>query len=81
MLVGHGRAARRWCSCPGVGIVVDGSRRWLGYGPLRMQPSEIAKIALLLFGADVLARRADSLADWRAWSPVLVVCGGARAAW
>ena len=60
---------------PGVGIVVDGSRRWLGSGPLRMQPSEIAKIALLLFGADVLARRADSLADWRAWSPVLVVGG------
>ena len=66
---------------PGIGIVVDGSRRWLGTGPLRVQPSEIAKIALLLFGADVLARRADSLADWRAWSPVLVVGGvlcGAR---
>jgi cell division protein FtsW len=60
---------------PGIGLVVDGSRRWLGSGPLRMQPSEIAKIALLLFGADVLARRADSLADWRAWSPVLVVGG------
>ncbi len=60
---------------PGIGIVVDGSRRWLGTGPLRVQPSEIAKIALLLFGADVLARRADSLADWRAWSPVLVVGG------
>ena len=36
------------CSCPGVGIVVDGSRRWLGVGPLRVQPSEIAKLALLL---------------------------------
>jgi cell division protein FtsW len=60
---------------PGVGIVVDGSRRWLGFGALRIQPSEIAKVALLLFGADVLTRRAGVLADWRAWSPVLVVGG------
>ena len=35
-----------------------------------MQPSELAKIALLLFCADVLTRRADSLHDWRAWRPV-----------
>ena len=61
---------------PGVGIVVDGSRRWLGVGPLRMQPSELAKIALLLFCAEVLTRRADSLSDWRAWTPVLTVGGG-----
>ena len=60
---------------PGVGIVVDGSRRWLGYGAMRMQPSELAKIALLLFSADVLTRRVDALSDWRAWSPVLVVGG------
>jgi cell division protein FtsW len=58
---------------PGVGIVVDGSRRWLGYGALRFQPSEIAKFALLLFGADVLTRRADGMRDWRTWSPILVV--------
>jgi cell division protein FtsW len=60
---------------PGIGIVVDGSRRWLGFGALRFQPSEIAKFALLLFSADVLTRRADATDDWRAWSPVLVVCG------
>jgi cell division protein FtsW len=60
---------------PGLGIVVDGSRRWLGYGSLRFQPSEIAKFALLLFGADVLTRRADSMHDPRAWTPVLVVGG------
>jgi cell division protein FtsW len=60
---------------PGIGIVVDGSRRWLGYGPMRMQPSELAKLALLLFGADLLTRRTESLSDWRAWSPVLTVGG------
>jgi cell division protein FtsW len=61
---------------PGVGIVVDGSRRWLGFSALRFQPSEVAKFALLLFGADLLTRRAEATHDWRAWSPILVVGGG-----
>lgn len=42
---------------PGVGIRVSGSTRWLGFGGLRMQPSELAKLGLLLFAADLLARR------------------------
>src|SRR5262245_8524360 len=58
---------------PGIGISVDGSRRWLGAGVLRLQPSEVAKIALLIYGADVLARRAHLLHDLRAWRPVLGV--------
>lgn len=50
---------------PGVGIRVSGSSRWLGAGPFRMQPSELAKLALLLFSADLLARRADRIREWR----------------
>lgn len=42
---------------PGMGIAVGGSTRWLGVGSWRMQPSELAKLGLLLFGADLLARR------------------------
>jgi cell division protein FtsW len=61
---------------PGVGIMVDGSRRWLGAGAIRVQPSELAKIALLCCGADTLSRRADKLDDWRQWRPVLLVLGG-----
>jgi cell division protein FtsW len=60
---------------PGVGIYVDGSRRWLGAGFLRMQPSELAKLALLVCAAEILARRADRLDDFRSWSPVLVIFG------
>jgi cell division protein FtsW len=60
---------------PHVGIMVDGSRRWLGAGPIRVQPSEVAKLALLFCGANVLARRAEHLHDWRAWAPVLMVLG------
>jgi len=42
---------------PGVGITVGGSTRWIGVGSWRMQPSELAKLGLLLFAADLLARR------------------------
>ena len=50
---------------PGIGIYVDGARRWLGSGQFRLQPSEIAKFALLVFCADVLARRQHEVDDWR----------------
>jgi len=51
---------------PGVGSTVAGSTRWIDLGPLRLQPSELAKLALGLFCADLLARRRLRLADWRA---------------
>jgi cell division protein FtsW len=51
---------------PGVGINVNGSTRWLGVGAARFQPSELAKLALLLYCADLLARRAANVGDWRA---------------
>ncbi len=44
---------------PGVGVSVNGSTRWLGMGSWRLQPAELAKLALVLFWADVLARRLD----------------------
>lgn len=46
---------------PGVGIVANGSSRWLGAGPIQMQPSELAKLALVIWLAGYLARNADTL--------------------
>lgn len=43
---------------PGVGTVRNGSRRWLEFGPLSVQPSEFAKVAIILFVAAVMADRA-----------------------
>jgi cell division protein FtsW len=61
---------------PGIGIYVSGSRRWLGAGMLRFQPSEIAKLALLLYAADLVSRRAGEMADWRRVArPVVLVLG------
>lgn len=58
---------------PGVGVMVGGSRRWLGLGWARFQPSELAKLGVLLFAADLLTRRHADLADWRvALRPVLL---------
>ena len=50
---------------PGVGRNVNGASRWLGYGPFSLQPSELAKLAVLLFAADILARRAAWMHDMR----------------
>jgi cell division protein FtsW len=61
---------------PGIGVSVYGSTRWLGVGPLQIQPGEFAKLGLVLFIADLLARRAHRLDDWRVTlRPVLIVSG------
>jgi cell division protein FtsW len=50
---------------PGFGLEVNGASRWLGAGSFRIQPSEIAKLAVLVFVADLLARRADRIENTR----------------
>jgi cell division protein FtsW len=37
------------CFVPHVGLRINGSRRWIGFGPVAFQPSEIAKVATLFF--------------------------------
>ncbi len=37
------------CFVPHVGLRLNGSRRWIGFGQVAFQPSEIAKIAVVLF--------------------------------
>jgi cell division protein FtsW (lipid II flippase) len=51
---------------PGIGVVVNGQRNWIDIaGPFRVQPSEFAKYALLLWSADLLARREGRLDTWK----------------
>ncbi len=44
---------------PGIGIEVNGSRAWIGAGPVQLQPSELMKIALVLFAVNLLASRTE----------------------
>ena len=56
------------------GTEVNGNQNWLDFGgPFRIQPSELAKLALVLWGADLLARKQQLLA------PVEAPAGPVRA--
>ncbi|MFF2039251.1 putative lipid II flippase FtsW [Kitasatospora sp. NPDC058170] len=52
---------------PGVGVEVNGNRNWLDLGFFQFQPSEFAKLALVLWAADLLARkqRNGTLDQWK----------------
>ncbi|MDQ1688443.1 MAG: cell division protein FtsW [Frankiaceae bacterium] len=51
---------------PGMGVNVNGATRWINLGgPLRLQPSEFAKLGLVLWGADLIARKHKLLGDWK----------------
>ena len=63
---------------PHVGVSVNGARRWLGTGPLQFQPSELMKIALVLYAATLLAKRPQRVQDLRELAkPLLFVVGAA----
>jgi cell division protein FtsW len=50
---------------PSLGKEVNGNRNWLSFGgPFELQPSEAAKLALVLFGAHVLALKKKLLRHW-----------------
>ena len=61
---------------PGVGVYINGSRRWLKLGPLSFQPSEFAKYAVVLFVALALAARGGRVRKFFSGIlPVLVAPG------
>ena len=61
---------------PGIGVSINGSRRWLNILGLSMQPSEFAKYAMVIFMAGALDRRADEIGSlFRCVVPLLIVPG------
>jgi cell division protein FtsW len=46
---------------PGVGVTVNGATRWIGAGFLQFQPSELLKVAIVLYAAHLLAMRPESV--------------------
>src|SRR5262245_5440441 len=63
---------------PPFGQAINGTRRWLRWGPISVQPTEFAKLVLVLYLSDFLTRRHAVIGDlWRGGIPRLVVTGGA----
>jgi cell division protein FtsW len=61
---------------PGIGGKVRGAARWLRLGPLTLQPSEFAKLAVVLFMAYSLSRKQEKMKDFTiGFLPHMLVAG------
>lgn len=59
-----------------VGQEINGARRWIRVGPIGLQPSELAKLALAVFLAATLARQGERVRTFkRGFLPVVVMAG------
>jgi cell division protein FtsW len=62
---------------PGLGLRINGARRWLGAGPLTFQPSEIMKLALVIHVAVVLGAKPKLAQSLRGVAGPVIAVGGA----
>jgi cell division protein FtsW len=74
-LVGVALAGLVAVRLPGVGVSINGAQRWIGAGPLQFQPSELAKIALVLYAVRFLAEKPRRVREPRLLVPLLGVIG------
>lgn len=49
---------------PGIGREVNGARRWLPFGPVNFQPSELMKVGVLLYAADYTMRKQEHMQNF-----------------
>jgi cell division protein FtsW len=78
LLLAAGFALTAAVKLPGVGVNVNGASRWLSAGPVQFQPSELLKLALILYAAGLLARRPKSVQTIQGIvRPLLIVVGAA----
>ena len=61
---------------PQIGVEVNGARRWLRVGGWSIQPSELAKLAVVCYLAGYVARHGERVGEfWRGLLPPLLVSG------
>src|SRR3954467_563428 len=78
LLLAAGFALTFAVKLPGIGVNVNGATRWLALGPVQFQPSELLKLALILYAARLLAQRPDSVQTIKTLArPLLIVVGAA----
>ena len=62
---------------PGIGVNINGSSRWLNLRVITIQPSEVAKFALVIFMAIYMSDKKVNMQDfWRGVLPMLAIVGG-----
>lgn len=65
---------------PHVGVSINGAKRWIGPPQFQFQPSELMKLALVLYSATLLAKRPQRVNDLKDLAkPLLIVVGSACA--
>lgn len=60
---------------PGLGIVINGSRRWLGAGAARFQPAEFVKVLSIIYIAAFLCRRKEKIKEFKFFFIILALIG------
>jgi cell division protein FtsW len=59
---------------PGIGSRINGAQRWFRYATVSVQPSELAKLATILFLGWAIERQGDKIREfWRGWAPLVVI--------
>lgn len=59
---------------PGIGVKINEARRWIGVGFFSIQPSEVAKLALIIYFSSYLEKRMDSIENFfKGVLPVLII--------
>ena len=58
---------------PGIGIVRGGARSWIGFGDISIQPSEFAKLALIIFTANYLEKNKEEISNLKTLIPILFI--------
>jgi cell division protein FtsW len=65
---------------PGIGVTANGATRWIGAGALQFQPSELLKVSIVLYAAQLLASRPESVRTVATMTkPLLLVVAAACA--
>ena len=60
---------------PGIGVENYGAKRWIGFGGVTIQPSEIAKFSLILFGATYVSKNPERIRTFKGILPILCFGG------
>lgn len=59
---------------PGIGVEINGARSWIVIGPASLQPSEFAKLALIIYLSALIAKKGDKFRDFkRGLLPTMIV--------